>query len=56
LSKKKLKVIYENEYSEETSTWKIERVVRRYKLYPARIRQRGLPEREPTLESIQRRE
>ncbi len=32
--KKKLKVIYEKEYSEEISTWKIERVVRRYKLYP----------------------
>ena len=32
--KKKLKVIYEKEYSEEFSTWKIERIVRRYKLYP----------------------
>jgi len=32
--KKKLKVIYEKEYSEEISTWKIERVIRRYKLYP----------------------
>ena len=32
--KKKLKVIYEKEYYEEISTWKIERVVRRYKLYP----------------------
>ena len=32
--KQKLKVIYEKEYSEEISTWKIERVVRRYKLYP----------------------
>ena len=32
--KKKLKVIYEREYSEEISTWKIERVIRRYKLYP----------------------
>jgi len=31
--KKKLKVIYEKEYYEEISTWKIERVVRRYKLY-----------------------
>jgi transposase InsO family protein len=34
--KKKLKVIYEKEYSEEISTWKIERVIRRYKLYPNR--------------------
>ena len=32
--KKKLKVIYEKEYSEGISTWKIERVIRRYKLYP----------------------
>ena len=32
--KKKLKVLYEKEYCEEISTWKIERVIRRYKLYP----------------------
>jgi uncharacterized protein YpmB len=32
--KKKLKVLYEKEYSEGISTWKIERVVRRYKFYP----------------------
>jgi len=31
--KKKLMVLYEKEYSEGISTWKIERVVRRYKLY-----------------------
>lgn len=34
--KKKLKVLYEKEYSEKVSTWKIERVIRRYKLYPDR--------------------
>jgi len=34
--KKKLRVLYEKEYSEEISTWKIERVVKRYKLYPDR--------------------
>jgi transposase InsO family protein len=34
--KKKLKVLYEKEYAEEISTWKIERVVRRYRLYPDR--------------------
>jgi transposase InsO family protein len=34
--KKKLKVIYRKEYCEEISTWKIERIVRRYKLYPDR--------------------
>jgi transposase InsO family protein len=32
--KKKLRVLYEKEYCEWISTWKIERVVRRYKLYP----------------------
>ncbi|MGA8848312.1 MAG: hypothetical protein WB564_00585, partial [Dehalococcoidia bacterium] len=32
--KKKLKVLYEKEYFEWVSTWKIERVIRRYKLYP----------------------
>ena len=32
--KKKLKVLYKREYSEEISTWKIERVIRRHKLYP----------------------
>ena len=32
--KKKLKVLYEKEYSEVISTWKIERVIRRHKLYP----------------------
>ena len=34
--KKKLKVLYEKEYSEEISTWKIERVIRKHKLYPDR--------------------
>jgi putative transposase len=32
--KKKLKVLYVKEYSEEISTWKIERVIRRHGLYP----------------------
>jgi transposase InsO family protein len=32
--KKKLKVLYEKEYCEGISTWKVERVIRRYKLYP----------------------
>ena len=32
--KKKLKVLYEWEYSEEISTWKIERVIRKHQLYP----------------------
>ena len=32
--KKKLKVLYQKEYGEEISTWKIERVIRRHKLYP----------------------
>jgi len=32
--KRKLKVLYEEEYSEDISTWKIEVVIRRYNLYP----------------------
>jgi len=32
--KKKLKVLYEKAYREEIFTWKIERVIRRHKLYP----------------------
>jgi len=32
--KRKLKVLYQEEYSEEISTWKIERVVRKPQLYP----------------------
>ena len=36
--KKKLKVLYEKEYSAGISTWKIERVIRRYKLYPDRVK------------------
>jgi len=36
--KKKLKVLYFKEYGKEISTWKIERVIRRYKLYPDKIK------------------
>ena len=32
--KKKLKVLYKRKYCEDISTWKIERVIRMYKLYP----------------------
>jgi putative transposase len=32
--KRKLKVIYQREYQEEISTWKIERVIRKHRLYP----------------------
>lgn len=32
--KKKLKVLYKRKYKEEISTWKIERVIRRYQLFP----------------------
>ena len=32
--KQKLKVLYKKEYKKETSTWKIERVVRKHNLYP----------------------
>jgi transposase InsO family protein len=37
--KKKLKVLYEKECAEGISTWKIERVIRRYKLYPDQKKQ-----------------
>jgi len=36
---KKLKILYEKGYSEGISTWKIERVIRRYKLYPDKRKQ-----------------
>ena len=32
--KKKLKVLYEHDYHEAITTWKIERVIRRHQLYP----------------------
>lgn len=32
--KRKLKVLYHKEYAEEISTWKIERVIRRWQLFP----------------------
>lgn len=32
--KRKLKVLYQKKYQEKISTWKIERVIRRHKLYP----------------------
>ena len=34
LGKRKLKVLYKKEYGEVISTWRIERVVRKYNLYP----------------------
>lgn len=35
--KKKLKVLYKKEYGKTISAWKIERVIRRYKLYPDKV-------------------
>ncbi len=37
--KKKLKKLYKNEYGKNISTWKIERVIRKHKLYPDKIQQ-----------------
>lgn len=37
LGKRKLKVIYKERYGEIISTWKIERVVRKYQLYPNKL-------------------
>jgi transposase InsO family protein len=36
--KKKLKVLFKREYKKVISTWKIERVIRKYKLYPDKIK------------------
>ncbi len=36
--KKKLKVLYKREYGKVVSTWKIERVIRRHKLFPDRAK------------------
>jgi transposase len=36
--KQKLKRLYRREYGKEISTWKIERVIRRYKLYPDKVK------------------
>jgi transposase InsO family protein len=35
--KKKLKVIYQQDYGEEISTWKIERVIRKHQLFPDKV-------------------
>ena len=37
--KKKLKKLYKDKYNETISTWKIERVIRHYGLYPDKIKQ-----------------
>ena len=37
--KKKLKKLYKDEYNETISTWKIESVIRRYSLYPDKVKQ-----------------
>ena len=38
LGKKKLKTIYQREYGEAVSTWKIERVIRKHNLYPDKVK------------------
>jgi transposase len=40
--KRKLKVLYKKAHNEDISCWKIERVIRRYKLYPDKVRQAGI--------------
>ncbi len=37
LGKRKLQILYENRYGKTISTWKIERVIRRYELYPSKV-------------------
>jgi putative transposase len=46
--KKKLKVLYFQEYEETISTWKIERVVRKHKLYPSPDKYQKLAQRRPS--------
>ncbi|OGG11502.1 hypothetical protein A2Z00_02605 [Candidatus Gottesmanbacteria bacterium RBG_13_45_10] len=46
--KKKLKVLYEQEYHAPITTWKIERVIRRYHLYPDPVRHAKCLHRERT--------
>ena len=43
--KKKLKVLYKREYGRVISTWRIERVVRKHKLYPDRKKHDALVEK-----------
>lgn len=43
--KKKLKVLYRKEYGDNISTWKIERVVRKYNLYPDPVKHNYLTEK-----------
>lgn len=38
LGKKKLKTIYQRDYGEDISTWKIERVIRKHNLYPDKVK------------------
>lgn len=40
LGKKKLQILYERKYQGYISTWKIERVIRRYSLYPDLVKHR----------------
>ena len=37
--KKKIKKLYKDEYGKNISTWKIERVIRKHKLYPDKVKQ-----------------
>lgn len=43
--KKKLKVLYQKEYRKHISTWKIERVTRKYNLYPDKVKHDYLVEK-----------
>lgn len=40
--KKKLKILYSRKYGEEISCWKIERVIRKHKLYPNKEKQKTI--------------
>ena len=56
LRKNKLKVLYKQDYKEDISCWKIERVIRKHKLYPNKIKAEKTAGRLPELSGIPKRE
>ncbi len=51
LGKRKLKTLYLTEYGKHISTWKIERVVRKYNLYPDKVKHDYLVEKRKNLKA-----
>jgi transposase InsO family protein len=51
LGKKKLQALYQKEYGEYISTWRIERVIRRYNLYPDKVKHEYMKEKRRNLKA-----